>query len=112
MLKAGVHPRCIPCERMRKAREVLTELIKYTQPPLECPIVLIESPWPGSNWSLAVGRMPLAAHTRYLDRFLELEVSDPIVDWNDEPRVDGGQRCIILWVSDTASLEPTLQPTA
>ena len=97
---------------MRKARAVLTELIEYTQPPLECPIVLIESPWPGSNWSLAVWRMPLVAHTRYLDRFLELEVSDPIVDWNDEPRVDGGQRCIILWVSDTASLAPTLQPTA
>jgi len=112
VLKADARPRCIPCERMRKAREVLTELIKYTQPPLECPIVLIESPWPGSNWSLAVGRMSLAAHTRYLDRFLELEVSDPIVDWNDEPHVDGRQRCIILWVSDTASLEPTLQPTA
>jgi hypothetical protein len=97
---------------MRKARAVLTELITYTQPPLECPIVLIESPWPGSNWSLAVGRMSLTAHTRYLDRFLELEVSDPMVDWNDEPRVDGGQRCIILWMNDIAPVEPTLQPIA
>jgi hypothetical protein len=35
-----------------------------------------------------------------------------MVDWNDEPRVDGGQRCIILWMNDIAPVEPTLQPIA
>jgi hypothetical protein len=85
---------------MRKAREVLTELIRHTQPPLTCPIILIESPWPDSNWSPAVGRMPLAAHTRYLDRLLELEASDPFVDWSNEPTVDDGRRCVALWLND------------
>ena len=85
---------------MRKAREVLTDLTTYTQPPRECAIILIESPWPGCNWSPAVGRMSLSAHIRYIDRLLELEVSDPMVDWSDEPPVRGGQRCISLWLHD------------
>ena len=85
---------------MRKAREVLTELLKHAQPPRTCPMMLIESPWPESNWSPAVGLMPLVAHTRYLDRLLELERSDPFVDWDNEATVDNGQRCVALWLND------------
>jgi hypothetical protein len=55
--------------------------------------------------------MPLVAYVRYVERLVELEASDPNVDWSDEPRLDGRQRSVALWASDIGSSQPSLQPT-
>jgi hypothetical protein len=86
---------------VRKARDVLVDLIKHTQPPRGCAVVLTEfDRTPKSNWVAAAGLMGTTANARYLEKLGELEKSDSIVDWSDEPTLVVGQRRVAHWLSE------------
>ena len=72
---------------MRRAKDVLRDLVSYVQPDGDCTIVMIEVldvPPDGANWSVAPGLMSPMQIARYKAKYRELQSTDWLVDWSDE----------------------------
>ena len=71
---------------MKRAAQLLDELVNYVEPPAGIPIVLTERPPrgpTGTNWAVGTGVLTGAEQVRYFRKLTELRRTDPVIDWSE-----------------------------
>src|SRR5882724_2217795 len=73
---------------MRKAIEILTELVRHVGRPAGCAFILVECIAPDArpNWTAASGDMPEPERLLYAQKLHSLLISDPKIDWSGEQK--------------------------
>jgi hypothetical protein len=85
---------------MKKATELLDEILRYVRPPRGCAITLTEVLDGEPNWDAGTELMPDDALGRFNTKIAAFRKSEPRVDWSDVTEREDGRRRVSKWFSE------------